>query len=288
MRNANAMGKPVPKRGKAPVETGEEGLLSPKSTTFHHSVQSHSTVSSSCPRSTNVGESPGQSLYTSLTENAIDSLEKEQEGVVMKLLREIKALQEENRTLKMKLNGAQSPVLSASATTSPRMSVSSSHSSYGNNSGTMMGKRRSTFSDASLRRVPTSVGSKSRSASFSLNSLASPTSSLGILLPPVGGAMEEYTVDSIDTPSQSHKRRSSVYSLSSNSSRMGGHHLFGNYTLRRGDKMGVQCRSSPDESPLDGLDADPEAPAATDAIDGADDTQSSYVVAVRWPEKGSL
>lgn len=290
-------------KGSAFDSQDEINPLSPSS--FN---RAHSAVSSNSPRSIGVGQSPriSQHLISSpsignLNQDAIDSLEKEQEGVVMKLLREIKMLQEENAVLKQKLNAGQSsPLSSNSNCTSPRPSISSSHSSYGNNNSTLITKRRSTVTDASIRRVPTSIShhSRSRSGSFSFSNVLSPTSSLGILVPPFGGlsvtgaggvGSEEINgngisynvnnnsnsypleVNNNDIQTLSHKRRSSIYSTGSNSSSRREHHLFGNYTIRKKEKEGLNlnCRGSQDESSIDG-----------DAYD-ADDAEDSYVAATK-------
>lgn len=269
-----------------------------------------STVSSNSARSISITQSPrlnqhlvSSSLIGGLTENAIDSMEKEQEGVVMKLMKEIKALQEENKILKQQLHASQSsPLLSTSNCTSPRPSISSSHSIYGNNTSTLIPKRRSTVSDASIRRVPTSVNhyTKSRSGSFSLNNALSPTSSLGILVPPFGGLSvtsgcsddnngNEWNgnsnsnyflldVNNNDVQSRYHKRRSSVYSTTSTSSSRRGHHLFGNYMIRKNEKDGLHshCQGIQDDSSIE------------QNIDDADDIDESYIVDSKDFHKGIL
>lgn len=109
-------------------------------------------------------------LYLSPNSNVIDSMEKEQEGIVMKLMHEINALKEENKYLKNQLRSSSTSSSSSSSislTTSPVVLPSLSFNSLNPqqeipslslNSNPLSAPRRPSVSTiSSIKRVPNTI-----------------------------------------------------------------------------------------------------------------------------------
>ncbi|GMM31845.1 hypothetical protein DAMA08_045900 [Martiniozyma asiatica (nom. inval.)] len=138
--------------------------------------------------------------YPATSESVIDSMEKEQEGIVLKLMREIQDLKEENNFLKQELNlvnwhaqgftngrsrasSFSGSSLKSNFSTSYMQNLSKVGATKSlnvdknlpyseskvplNRNNSLLSKRRATLSDASIRRVPAFINNQNQSKSRS-------------------------------------------------------------------------------------------------------------------------
>lgn len=162
--------------------------------------------------------------------NAIVDMEKEQEGIVLKLLHEITALKEENKLLRAMVSTSTSPsVSSSSSIPSPTMSefallqsntTTNSLNPTLSNSSPFLSQRRSTITTpTNLKRVPTTLtpvgltsnpSQQSISRSSSLSHPRSRSNSVtSIGLSRSGFLDSDYVIRPSSTIKKSHKRSSS-------------------------------------------------------------------------------
>lgn len=161
--------------------------------------------------------------------NAIVDMEKEQEGIVLKLLHEINTLKEENKLLRSMVSTSGSPsVSSSSSMPSPTFNdfanihtntTGSSPNATMSNSSPFLSQRRSTITTpTNLKRVPPNPSQQSISRSSSLSrprSRSNSVTSCNIGLPKSNFLDPDYVIrpsstsSSSSTAKRSHKRSSS-------------------------------------------------------------------------------